>query len=388
MPPAFYLHDAHQNCWLDFGQPQTLLQTINLSDIQPALQAIEKHTQTGGYAAGFLAYEAAPAFDTALQTHPPNAGFPLLWFGLFEQAPQRIQFPSPAAALPALHWQADTHLPDYRHTFKQIKRAIGRGETYQINHTFRLNAQIPLTAPANPLHSPLARLLHAQPTPYAACLSDGTHWSIFSASPECFFTRQDDLITCRPMKGTATRHPEPHRDQQRARTLHRSAKNRAENVMIVDMLRNDLGQIAQTGSVCVPQLFEIEAYPTVWQMTSTVQARSRAPLPELLNALFPCASITGAPKISACRIIRSHETTPRHIYTGSIGFIFPNGRAQFNVAIRTLLVHHSHTNHTQAQYGIGSGIVWDSRPAAEYAECLSKAATLRALSSAHTLKTE
>lgn len=385
MLPAFYLHDAHQNCWLDFGQPQTLLQTVSLSEVQTALQTIEKHTQkTGGYAAGFLAYEAAPAFDTALQTHTTD-NFPLLWFGLFRDEPRPTQLPPPLAALPALHWHTTEDLPTYRCSFRHIKHAIGRGETYQINHTFRLRAQIQTPPNANPLHTPLARLLHAQPTPYAACLSDGTTWSIFSASPECFFTRQDDLITCRPMKGTATRHPNASRDQQRARNLHRSAKNRAENVMIVDMLRNDLGQIAQTGSVCVPQLFEIEAYPTVWQMTSTVQARSRAPLPELLNALFPCASITGAPKISACRIIRSHETTPRRIYTGSIGFIFPNGRAQFNVAIRTLLYNHPHA---QAEYGIGSGIVWDSRPAAEYTECLSKAAALRALSSAHTLKTE
>lgn len=376
MPPAFYLYDAHQNCWLDFGQPQTLLQTNSLSDITAALQTIEKHTQTGGYAAGFLAYEAAPAFDSALQTHPTD-DFPLLWFGLFRNEPRPSQLPPLPLALPALHWHTTEDLPTYQRSFQHIKRAIARGETYQINHTFRLRAPIQTLPNANPLHTPLARLLHAQPTPYAACLSDGTTWSIFSASPECFFTRQDDIITCRPMKGTAARHPDAIRDQQRARNLHRSAKNRAENVMIVDMVRNDLGKISQTGSVCVPQLFHIEAYPTVWQMTSTIQARSRAPLPEIFGALFPCASITGAPKISACNIIRNCETTLRRIYTGSIGFIFPNGRAQFNVAIRTLL---QEIPQAQVEYGIGSGIVWDSHCKAEYAESLSKAATLRTLS--------
>ena len=159
-------------------------------------------------------------------------------------------------------------------------------------------------------------------------------------------------------------------DRRNAACLYDSEKNRAENVMIVDMIRNDLGRIARTGSVKVPRLFDIEKYPTVWQMTSTVEALTAASFPEILQALFPCASITGAPKVKTMEIIASIETTPRNIYTGAIGFVSPDRRARFSVAIRTILIDKFAS---RAEYGVGGGIVWDSTAAEEYEECLNKA---------------
>ena len=172
------------------------------------------------------------------------------------------------------------------------------------------------------------------------------------------------------MKGTAARGRTAAEDRANARWLYRSEKNRAENVMIVDMIRNDLGRIARTGSVRVPRLYAVEKYPTVWQMTSTVEARTTASLPEILRALFPCASITGAPKVKTMEIIAAIETTPRNIYTGAIGFFGPDRRARFNVAIRTTLIDKTASI---AEYGVGGGIVWDSTVEEEYEECLTKA---------------
>jgi para-aminobenzoate synthetase/4-amino-4-deoxychorismate lyase len=172
------------------------------------------------------------------------------------------------------------------------------------------------------------------------------------------------------MKGTTARGRTSSEDQDRAERLKTSEKNRAENVMIVDMLRNDLGRIAKTGSVCVPRLFELERYPTLWQLTSTVTAETRSPLTEILSALFPCASITGAPKVSTMKIIAELESTPRRIYTGSIGYLSPERRAKFNVAIRTTLIDRERR---KAEYGVGGGIVWDSTSSDEYAEALLKA---------------
>ena len=175
------------------------------------------------------------------------------------------------------------------------------------------------------------------------------------------------------MKGTVKRGRTTSEDQQQSEWLHDSIKNRAENVMIVDMIRNDLGRIAEIGTVQVPELFKIEKYPTLFQMTSVVQAKTKASITEIFSALFPCASITGAPKVSTMRIISELEHTPRNIYTGSIGFIAPNRKAQFNVAIRTAVID----NETGlAEYGVGGGIVWDSTNTDEYDEALLKAQVL------------
>ena len=207
---------------------------------------------------------------------------------------------------------------------------------------------------------------------YAACINLDHH-IICSASPELFFKLDDETITSRPMKGTVKRGRTTQEDKEQMDWLRHSVKNRAENVMIVDMLRNDLGRIAEIGSVHVPELFTIEKYPTLFQMTSTVQARTKASLTEIFSALFPCASITGAPKVSTMTIISELETTPRKIYTGSIGYISPNRKAQFNVAIRTALIDRENKI---AEYGVGGGIVWDSTSADEYSEALLKARVL------------
>ncbi|HEY5728986.1 MAG TPA: chorismate-binding protein, partial [Anaerolineales bacterium] len=206
-----------------------------------------------------------------------------------------------------------------------------------------------------------------------AAYIDMGHYVIASASPELFFQLDGGTITCRPMKGTVKRGRITLEDKEKAEWLHNSEKNRAENVMIVDMIRNDLGHIAKIGSVHVPELFTTEKYPTLWQMTSTVRATTSTSITNIFKALFPCASITGAPKVSTMKIITDLETTPRKIYTGSIGYISPNRKALFNVAIRTALIDREEQT---AEYGVGGGIVWDSTSTNEYAEALLKARVL------------
>src|SRR5208283_4720996 len=199
---------------------------------------------------------------------------------------------------------------------------------------------------------------------------------VCSASPELFFELKGEQIVSRPMKGTIARGRWYEEDLVLARELSTSVKNRAENAMIVDMLRNDLGRIARPGSVQVGDLFRVERYPTLWQMTSRVSAETCAGLAEIFAALFPCASITGAPKANTMRIIAAHETGPRRIYTGAIGWIAPGRRARFNVAIRTVLIDKTRR---EAEYGVGGGVVWDSTPQGEYDECLLKAKILTSI---------
>jgi para-aminobenzoate synthetase/4-amino-4-deoxychorismate lyase len=236
-----------------------------------------------------------------------------------------------------------------------------------VNFSFRLRA--PFTGD---LLSLFWQLYARQPVPYAAYINTGTH-AIASLSPELLFALEGEQITTRPMKGTAPRGRTLADDLQQAERLTRCPKNRAENLMIVDMARNDLGRIARIGSVRVPRLFEAERYATLWQMTSTVTACTDAPLTEIFRALFPAASITGAPKIRATHVIHALERAPRGVYTGAIGVALPDRRAQFNVAIRTL---HYDKVVGRLEYGVGSGIVWDSEQVAEYEECLTKAQVL------------
>jgi para-aminobenzoate synthetase/4-amino-4-deoxychorismate lyase len=207
---------------------------------------------------------------------------------------------------------------------------------------------------------------------YAAYVDTGRH-VICSASPELFFDLDGDIISGRPMKGTSKRGRTKAEDKVQEKWLRGDLKNRAENVMIVDMIRNDVGRIAAAGSVHVPELYTIEKYPTLFQMTSTVRGKTSASLTEIFSALYPCASITGTPKVSTMNIIAELETTPRKIYTGSIGFISPERKAQFNVAIRTALIDRQTG---QAEYGVGGGVVWDSSGDDEYNEALLKARVL------------
>ncbi|MBK9927056.1 MAG: aminodeoxychorismate synthase component I [Anaerolineales bacterium] len=358
--------------WLHFTEPKQIITTQSLDDVIPSLQEIERLTQVNGWhAAGFISYEAAPAFDKALRPEQSGAQkdnvdeFPLLWFGLYP-APRIITLPEPDSAKPALSWLTTVDRDTYNTAIEQIKDYIAQGQTYQVNYTMRLRAEFK-TDPWN-------FFLHlAQTQNNHAAYIDLGRYIIASASPEFFFRLNGDIIESRPMKGTTRRGRTTLEDEEQAQWLKDSEKNRAENVMIVDMIRNDLGRIAKVGSVHIPELFSTEKYPTLWQMTSTVRAKTSASLTEIFEALFPCASITGAPKVSTMRIISELETSLRKIYTGSIGHIAPNRKATFNVAIRTALIDRK----TQtAEYGVGSGIVWDSINTDEYTEALLKARVL------------
>lgn len=351
--------------WLYFPNPQRVITTTRADEVLPALNEVESLVDANDWhAAGFLSYEAAPAFDDAMRVLPTQ-DFPLLWFGLYP-GPINATPPSPAREPVILNWNPTIEREKYNTAIETVKERISEGKTYQVNYTMRLRSKFTEDA-----WDFFLRLAQTQ-NKYAAYVDTG-RYAICSASPELFFELDGETISGRPMKGTVRRGRTTAEDGEQAEWLYGSIKNRAENVMIVDMIRNDLGRIAEIGSVHVPELFTVEKYPTLFQMTSTVKAKTHASLSEIFRALFPCASITGAPKISTMKIIADLETTPRRIYTGSIGFISPGRKAQFNVAIRTALIDRETE---EAEYGVGGGIVWDSTCADEYHEALLKARVL------------
>jgi para-aminobenzoate synthetase / 4-amino-4-deoxychorismate lyase len=361
------IYDAQQQQWLKFTQPAYLVETHDLAEVLAKLQLVNelvRHHKM--YGVGFISYEAAAAFDDVLVTHQ-SSNFPLLWFALYQQ-PEIITLPK-SSTLPDhnLNWSPTVTKAEYDRSFAQIKHYISCGDTYQVNYTTRLQADFIGDTWDYFLH-----LTQAQQANYSAYI-DLKDFTICSASPELFFAWNGRQIVTRPMKGTSARGYNGQSDRALAQWLHNSVKNRAENVMIVDMIRNDLAKIAELNSVTVPSLFDVEQYPTLWQMTSTVTAKTKASLTEIIAALFPCASITGAPKPRTMEIIRSLEKTPRNIYTGTIGLITPNQQAQFNVAIRTVLID---KQANRAEYGVGGGIVWDSASTSEYEECQIKARVL------------
>ncbi len=352
--------------WLLFRDPVAVLVAEGISDVLPVLEEIEAQTRAGRWAAGFLSYEAGPALDPALAAFEPR-GLPLAWWGIFEaprEVPLAVRAPRRTVAT---DWVPAVSRRRYGETVERIRGHIADGDTYQVNYTFPLESRFD-GDPADLF----AAMCTAQRARYCAWVDLG-RTVICSASPELFFATGGERIVSRPMKGTARRGRYPAEDSDRAARLAASEKERAENLMIVDMMRNDLGRIAIPGSVEVAELFTVETYPTVHQLTSTVSARTRASYSEVLRALFPSASITGAPKISTSRIIRRLETGPRGVYTGSIGFLAPGRRAQLNVAIRTATIDRGAA---VATYGTGGGIVWDSGCDAEYQECRTKALVL------------
>jgi para-aminobenzoate synthetase/4-amino-4-deoxychorismate lyase len=363
-PLTVIIQDRDQ--WLHFSNPVCVIAAETAEDVLPALRRVVAGVETEGlHAAGFIAYEAAPGFDQALIVCGP-APLPLLWFGLY-RAPQVWEHLPAGGAYTLGEWRPSQEIDSYRRAIAEIKEAIARGDTYQVNYTIALHA----TWLGDPWGL-FVDLANAQRGGYAAFVDLGTH-AISSASPELFLDIDGDLVRSKPMKGTAPRGRTLDEDRQHMAALRGSQKDQAENVMIVDMIRNDLGRIARFGSVHVPSLLTVERYPTLLQMTSTVQARSDAPLDAILAALFPCASITGAPKVRTMQLIAGLEEGPRGVYTGAIGYLAPGRRARFNVAIRTVLVDRLAG---QASYGVGSGIVWDSDADAEYAECRLKAQVL------------
>ncbi len=358
------LHDLESSRWLHFTNPYQIITANKIDDVLPALEHVETLlNERGWHAAGFISYEAAGAFDAALSAHPAG-NLPLLWFGLYP-APESFQLPRPDFQA----YNLGNPVPsickaEYCRAISKIKDYIRSGDTYQVNYTLQLHAYFS----GDPWHLFLA-MVHAQGAGYAAWLDMG-RIALCSSSPELFFRLDGDRLTCKPMKGTAQRGRTLAEDKIYAEWLQGSEKNRAENLMIVDMIRNDLGRVSEPGSVQTTRLFDIERRPTLWQMTSTVTSRCKASLKEILTSLFPCASITGAPKCRTTQIIAALEPVPRGIYTGCIGYMVPGRIAQFNVAIRTAVVDRVAN---KAEYGTGGGIVWDSDGEDEYTEALLKA---------------
>ncbi len=361
------LYNASTARWLYFNNPYRIIEAARVDEVLPVLcQAETLVSNNQWHAAGFISYEAAGAFDAALSSHIPG-NFPLLWFG-FYPAPEEVELPDPDFNAYALGQAASSVSElEYGQAIRKIKEYIASGDTYQVNYTLRLQTSFS----GDPWNLFLA-MVRAQSPGYAAWIDMG-RYAICSASPELFFRLEGNRLTCKPMKGTVKRGRTQPEDRSLANWLRLSEKNRAENLMIVDMIRNDLGRVADAGSVRVPRMFEVERHPTLWQMTSTVTAECSNSVTEIMRALFPCASITGAPKIRTSRIIAELETTPRGLYTGSIGFIAPGRSAQFNVAIRTAIVDR---DLGQAEYGSGGGIVWDSAAEDEHKEALLKARIL------------
>ena len=329
--------------------------------VQDCLQQADKALAQGYHVAGYLSYEAALGLDQAFETSRDYL-MPLLWLGVFS-APTCTDGPEPHALSRRLQWQGEFTPEEYRAAIGSIRSQIAGGSTYQANFTFRLWSSY-----AGDPWELFCYLFHNQPSTCCMYIDTG-RWSICSASPELFFALDGSTLTVRPMKGTLRRGRWPDEDERLVRQLYLSEKDRAENLMIVDMMRNDLGRVCNVGSVQVPQLFEIERYPTVLQMTSTVTGSTSAPFSQIVSALFPCASITGAPKVETMRILARTERSPREVYTGSMGYITPARQARFNVAIRTVIVD---KQTGVAQCGLGSGITWDSSPEQEYQECLLK----------------
>ena len=395
-----------------FGAPRSVLVAHELAQVGPLLDAVQAAAQQGRWCVGYVRYEAAAAFDSALAVHAPDG--PLAWFAVYDEA---LPWPEDAAQAPAVQaqWQESCPRPAFDGALAHIQRAISDGELYQVNFTAPLLGAWLGEPPAEAAQVLFAALQRAQPGGYAAFIDTGGAASagnagqmreisgaedagkaasagseqLLSVSPELFFDWQDGTeggeILARPMKGTAARGTTPALDAAQAAALRASPKERAENVMIVDLLRNDISRIAQPFSVQVPLLFDTQALPTVWQMTSDVTAKTRpgTTLAGVFGALFPCGSVTGAPKVRAMQLIRTLEPQPRGVYCGAIGVVRPvpgqgesgqpgeSGRggirATFNVPIRTVSVQGG-----RLRCGIGSGITSGAAPDAEWQEWKNK----------------
>jgi para-aminobenzoate synthetase/4-amino-4-deoxychorismate lyase len=356
-----------------FPRFRSHLFTHRIDEVADVLQCVEDATRTGDWAFGFISYDAAPGLDPALPALSADAdssgsALPLVWFGLAPPPLRSTELVARRSAYRAGPWTHQWTQVAYGKAFSRVKDAIAAGRTYQCNLTTNLTA--PFAGDPTSFYADLA---HAQSSRYCAYLEMGNH-VIASASPELFFEWVGNTLRTKPMKGTAPRGRSAAHDRTLLRELLDSPKERAENIIIVDLLRNDLAKVAAVGSVRVAALLTPEAYPTVWQLTSEVTAE---PLPKtglvaILRAMFPCGSVTGAPKAETMHIIQEVEARRRGIYCGAIGWVAPPSetvRARFNVAIRTAQVDLSRGT---SEYGVGSGITWSSEAAAELAELRAK----------------
>jgi para-aminobenzoate synthetase/4-amino-4-deoxychorismate lyase len=354
--------------WRMYRRPARILSASDPETLARALAEIDRHVDSGGEAAGFLSYEGGYALEPKLHPLLGDHGEPLCWFGLYDAAVtlDELSFPPGDSAELVQHSVPAIAQGQYDEALSAIHDWISAGDVYQINFTYRLvfeSRSCPWCL--------FTSLCHRHPVPYAAFVNTGSE-QIVSLSPELFFNIRGRRIVVKPMKGTADRGLTLEDDVRHAEALRVSEKNRAENVMIVDLMRNDLGRICSNGSVKTTKLFEVERFPSVWQMTSTIEGhlRDECTPDSVIRALFPSGSVTGAPKIRAMQLISALETTPRGVYTGSIGYFAPH-QAQFNVAIRTAVLRG-----TQGLLGVGGGITYDSSSSDEWKESQSKAAFL------------
>ena len=351
-----------------FTQPIKELKTRDLAEVTALLAQVESYQEQGYYVVGYVSYEAAPAFEEKLAVHkaPLLAEF-LLYFTVHDSVETSpIPLTYDEIDLPS-NWQEVTSEKDYEKAIAQIHHHLRQGDTYQVNYTVQLKQELS----GNPF-AIYNRMVVEQEAGYNAYV-EHDEMAVISMSPELFFEQNDRELTTRPMKGTTQRGITDQEDLEQASWLEQDPKNRSENMMIVDLLRNDMNRISEVGSEHVERLCQVEQYSTVWQMTSTIksQLREEIDLVEIFRSLFPCGSITGAPKIATMEIIKGLESQPRGVYCGTIGLLLPNGRRIFNVAIRTIQLYQG-----KAIYGVGGGITWDSTWESEYREVHQKAAVL------------
>ena len=375
--------DLDNRCSYLFVNPRKVLTLESLDEVPRLFQQIEDCLREGCYVAGFMSYECGYHFEpTAAIRLPGRSQLPFAWFGVYEQPfifdhstgtfqpdwpPEGGELAPPVLPvedfLPVSRVQLAITQEEYAAKVESIRGYIAAGDTYQANLTTR--ARFEYSGSPAALFSSLR---NQQKVPYAALIHAGDH-HVLSLSPELFFRLKDGRIITRPMKGTAPRGRNLAEDTQLRNWLRDDPKNRSENVMIVDLVRNDLGKIAQLGSIRVDELFAVETYETLFQMTSTVSGTLRpgTRLYALFRAIFPSGSVTGAPKCRTMQIIQEAEESPRGVYTGAIGYFSPSYDAVFSVPIRTMVL-----DAVAGEIGVGSGIVFDSLPLQEYKECLLK----------------
>ena len=355
-----------------FASPQRELVFYAGGKVEDFFLQIESELKKGNCLAGYFSYEFGYIFEPKLHRYLSASSLPLAWLGVFDKFQDKKEILSHHHPVLSPSWRRGKIVPslsfkEYYCHFQQIREYIADGESYEVNFTFRQRFDL-----RGSLASFFVDLRRAQPVKYLAFVNDGQR-KVLSFSPELFFSRRQRTITVMPMKGTARRGRFIEEDNKIRSYLRNDEKNQAENLMVLDMLRNDLGRIAEAGSVKVKELFRLEKLRSLWQMVSVVEACLRIDVGyyDIFRALFPSGSVTGAPKVRTMEIIAEQEGERRGVYTGAIGYILPSQEAVFNVAIRTICLEGK-----KATLGIGSGLVYDSTAAEEYKECLAKAAFL------------